>query len=141
MTSLDKTSRMGPTLLLDIQAITTDTTTVGNIVDTKGFESLDVALVAGTLTDGNYALTMEHGDASNLSDAVAVATTDLIGSLPSITAADDDTVNHFGYIGKKRFVRVSIVSTSTSTGGTLGVLANLGDASTAPTVSTTVPTS
>jgi hypothetical protein len=141
MTSLDKTSRMGPAVALDIQAITEPTTTIGNIIDTKGFESLDMVLASGVITDGDYEVTLEHGDEANLSDGAAVASTDLIGTLPSIDENDDNAIEHFGYIGKKQFVRPSIVSTNVSTGGTMGIIANLGDSSTSPTVNTPVPTS
>jgi len=109
---------------LDIAAISTDTTTVGNIIDTAGNEAVDIALVTGTITDGDYVLSLEHGDDSGLSDAAVVAATDLdaLVSTVAIAAADDNTAKSIGYVGKKRYVRINVVSTSTSTGGTVGGL-------------------
>lgn len=115
---------------LNIQAISSDTTTVGNIIDTRGFQSLEFVNISGTITDGDYALLIEHGDASNLSDAAAVADSDLIGTEAAASFdadTDDNLALRVGYIGEKRYVRASLVSTNTTTGGTLGVLAILGN--------------
>jgi len=105
-------------LALAVQDITTNTTTVGAIIDTKDFESLEFSVTSGTLTDGAYAFVLEEGDASNLSDAAAVSTDETLGSLTGFVAADDDTVKRVGSIGKKRYQRLSIVSTGTTSGGT-----------------------
>lgn len=111
---------------LDTQAITSDTTTAGNIIDTKGFESLEFVIQAGTLTDGAYAVLIEEGDDSGLSDAAPVADADLLGTelLAGFAATDDDKVSRIGYLGSKRFARLSLVSTGTTTGGTLGAIAH-----------------
>jgi len=130
----DLTSMVSPDVALDVAAITTDTTTVGNIIDTKGFESVDFAVIAGLLTDGAYAITLKDGDAANLSDGAAVNADFIVGSLPTFALTDDDTVKHFGYVGKKRFIEMSVVSTATSTGGTLGAIATKGHAEQRPTV-------
>ncbi len=53
------------------QAITTDTTTNGEIIDLAGFDSATFVLQAGTLTDGNYTTLIHEGDESDLSDASA----------------------------------------------------------------------
>lgn len=105
---------------LDVQDITTNTTTVGNIIDTQGNEAVDVAIFAGTVTDGDYVLSLEHGDESNLSDAAVVAAKDLDELVASVDfgSADDNVSKNIGYVGKKRFIRVNIVSTNTSTGAT-----------------------
>lgn len=116
-------------------AIATDTTTVGAIIDRKGFESVTFSIISGVLTDGAYAVLIEEGDAANLSDAAAVADADLIGTeaLAGFAATDDATAKTIGYIGVKRYVRLSIVSTSTSTGGFLAATAILGNPHNAPT--------
>lgn len=108
---------------LDTQAITTNTTTVGNIIDMKGKLALDFAILAGTLTDGLYTAVIEEGDDSGLSDAAVVPAERLLGSLPAIALADDDTVSRVGFIKLKRFVRLSLVSSAVTTGGTLGAIA------------------
>ena len=104
-------------LALNGQAISTDTTTAGNIIDTKGYEALEFLLATKTITDGNYTAKIEHGDNSALSDAAVVASTDLLGALPAFADdTDDNAVARVGYIGKKRYVRLSIVSDTTTTG-------------------------
>ena len=105
---------------LDVQDITTNTTTVGNIIDTQGNEAIDVVLFTGTATDGDYVLSLEHGDESNLSDTTVVAAKDLdaLVSTVAMASADDDVSKNIGYVGKKQFIRPNIVSTNTSTGVT-----------------------
>jgi len=117
---------------LDTAAISSDTTTAGNIIDMQGFGSVEFVMQSGTLTDGTYTPLIEEGDASNLSDAAAVADSDLLGTEANAAFAstDDNAVNKIGYIGNKRYVRLSIVSSGTSTGGTLSavsVKSNAGD--------------
>ena len=116
---------------LDITAISTDTTTAGEIIDTAGFEALEFYLISGTVTDGAYAVSLQHGDDASLSDAAAVSADETLGNA-DFAAADDDAAKRIGYIGKRRYVRLSIVSTSTSTGGTIGAVAVLGTPHHAP---------
>ena len=113
---------------LDVQSISSDTTTAGNILDLQGFEGIEFLITAGSITDGAYAVLIEEGDDSGLSDAAAVADSDLLGTelLAAFTATDDNKVSKIGYIGQKQFVRLSLVSTGTTTGGTFGALAVLG---------------
>jgi hypothetical protein len=117
---------------LNIQTIATNTTTAGNIIDTQGFESLTFAFFMGTLTDGDYTVLLEEGDASNLSGSNVVADGDMIPesggeASASFTAdGDDNKVSKLAYKGTKRYVRLSIVSTSTSSGAVCGALAILG---------------
>lgn len=114
----DLHSNIQTALALAVQAITTDTTTAGAIIDTAGFESLEYTVTSGTLTDGAYAFKLEEGDDSGLSDAADVPAAEILGSLTGFALADDDTVKRVGSIGKKRYQRLSIVSTATTTGGT-----------------------
>lgn len=118
---------------LNLQAISSNTTTVGNIIDTALFESIEWAIIAGTITDGAYALKIEHGDDSGLSDAADIGSDDLLGTLTGLIATDDDGVKRVGYIGKKRYVRLSLVSTGVTTGvDSVGAVALLSDPKHAP---------
>lgn len=119
----------------DIQTVSTDTTTNGEIIDLKGYESCTFVFQTGTVTDGDYTVLIQEGDESNLSDAAAVADADLLGTeaAASFTADDDDNkVSKIGYIGDKRYVRFNIVSTNTSSGAVIGSVAILGHAHTKP---------
>lgn len=119
---------------LDVSAISTDTTTAGNIIDMQGYGSVEFVIQSGTLTDGTYTVLIEEGDDSGLSDAAAVADADLLGTEASASfiATEDDTVKKVGYIGNKRYVRLSLVSASTSTGGTLVAVAAKSNATDLP---------
>lgn len=130
----DLKSSVEPVVGLNFGAIATDTTTVGNIIDSAGFASLVLTLVTGNVTDGDYTLVIEHGDEPDLSDATTVASTDLIGGLPSFMAdTDDNLAKAVGYVGKKPYVRPSIVSANTTSGAFIGVLAIKGHALSKPT--------
>lgn len=119
---------------LNPQAITSDTTTAGAIIDTANFDSLTFAITSGTLTDGTYTVLIEDDTASNMGTAAAVADAYLIGTeaLASFAASEDNTTKKIGYIGNKRYVRLSIVSASTSSGGLMSAVAIQGCPAEAP---------
>lgn len=117
-------------IALDIAAITTNTTTVGNVIDTKDFDAIEFALATGVITDGEYDMIVEHADNVGMTGAEVVPAADLLGVSTQLTASD--LLTRIGYIGgtlangtyaKRQFLQVSIVSADTSTGGTMGVLA------------------
>ena len=118
---------------LDPQAITSDTTTIGNIIDVKGFESFEYLIHSREITDGAYTLKVEDGDDSGLSDAADVASELVLGALTGFIAADDNAVKRVGVISKKQFQRLSLVSTGTTSGGdSFGAIVVLGHPKHAP---------
>ena len=125
---LTQTASMGPV------AIATNTTTAGAIIDTQGFAALEFVISSGVITDGAYAILMQDGDDSGLSDAADVADTFMTNTEASVAFAltDDATVKSIGYVGHKRYVQLSIVSTGTSSGGLFAVTAIQGAAFTKP---------
>jgi len=134
MASRDIHNNLGAVVALNIGAISSNTTTNGAIVDTQGFEAVEFFIQSGTLTDGSYAPTVTEGNASDLSDGSATAAGDLLGTLAGATfaATDDNAVKKIGYKGGKRYVRLNIVSTGVTTGGTLGAVAVKGVARNKP---------
>ena len=82
------------------------------MLDRKGFESVTYVISAGSLADvdATFTVSISEGDVSNLSDAAAPATADLLGTtaLASFTFSDDDKVFKLGYIGSKRYTRITI---------------------------------
>lgn len=117
----EATSRVG----LNSAAITTNTTTSGAIIDTAHYESLEFYFLTGTITDGSYAVQIFHGNDSGLSDAAQLTGEEVLGSI-TIVAADDNVTRRIGYVGKKRYVQLRVVSTGVTTGGTFGAVAVLG---------------
>jgi hypothetical protein len=127
MASIDLKNNIAPELAVDIQAISSDTTTVGTEVDTAGFESVTFILTTGAYTDGNYTLLIEDTDTTG-TGYVAVDDSFLIGTEAETTLSAANDSSRIGYVGKKQFVRASIVSDTTTTGATAGAVVLLGSA-------------
>ena len=122
-------STTAPVVALNTSAISSDTTTNGVIIDTAGYESILFVIQSGTLADGTYTPLIQEGNDSGLSDAASVADGDLTNTEASVAfaATDDNAVKSIAYVGDKRYVRLNIVSASTSSGGTLGAVAVKGN--------------
>lgn len=90
--------------------ITDNTASVSQIIDMANFNSAEFIVATGTLADADATFTalLEEGDAANLSDNAAVAAADRLGALPSFVFSDDDKVFKVGYIGKKRYIRLTV---------------------------------
>lgn len=113
------------TIAVKTTTVTTDTTTAAtNNVDMQGFNAVEFFLQMGVITDGDYALVLTESDTSG-SGYTAVADADLLGTEPAFTTnTDDNSVGRVGYIGSKRYLRATVVSTNTATnGGEFTVLA------------------
>jgi hypothetical protein len=111
-------------------AATTDNTAyVSQIVDTANFGSCEFVFITGSLADADATFTVlvEDGNVSNLSDNAAVADDFLLGTEAGVISAgaqdgtgaapgfaDDNKVFKIGYIGPKRYVRVTITPAANS---------------------------
>lgn len=124
----DLHNNMDERVALATQLINTDTTTAGVIIDTAGYESLELIMQAGVVTAGDVTLIMQDGDDSGLSDAATVASDSRLGSLVTLDATG---ITRVGYVGKKRYVRISAVSDN-SANLTVGVAAVLSNPHSAP---------
>lgn len=97
---------------------TDDTAFVSQIIDMSQYMGFMFAILLGTLADAAFTTTvlLEEGDDSALSDAAAVADADMIsmisGTAPetaaAFTQASDDLVKTIGYVGVKRYIRLTI---------------------------------
>lgn len=123
-------------IALNTAAIVSDTTTAGEIIDMQDRDGCEFVVQSGVITDGTYTILIESGDVANLSDAVAVSDTYLLGTegafgtpIGSPLTGVSNEINKVGVKAHhgKRYVRLSIVSTGTSTGGTMGAIAMLGN--------------
>tara|TARA_R110000751_G_scaffold48207_2_gene107568 strand:- start:895 stop:1320 length:426 start_codon:yes stop_codon:yes gene_type:complete len=109
--------------------------TAGTTVDTKGFEAATIIFASGTITAGTADFTVQEAPDNGSGAAGAwtdVAAVNLIGTVPTIAAGDDDKVSRVGYRGKSRFIRVNMAETVTFTSHIHSVLVALGAASTVP---------
>ncbi len=97
-----------------------DTARVSAIIDTRGYGSCTLVLINGTNTDANatFAVLVEDGDDSSLTDNVAVADAELVGTevLAAFAFGDDTECRKIGYIGNKRYVRVTVTPTGNNSG-------------------------
>jgi hypothetical protein len=121
-----------------VAARTNNTAIVSSIIDRRGYDSLTFGIAVGTNTDADatFAVTMDDGDAANLSDAAAVAAADLVGTyaLAGYNFADDAESRKIGYRGNKRYVRLTITPSGNDSGNIfIAALAILGNPSVAPT--------
>jgi hypothetical protein len=113
-------------------ALTGNTTTNAATIDTQGFESLEIVIQSGVITDGTETPSFYEGDASNMSDESVIAATDLIGTMAAFAATDDGQIRKIGYKGNKRYVRVKLTGSGQTTGGLFSVLYIQGHAKNAP---------
>ena len=115
-------------------------TQTGDTIDLAGYESCTFLLSTGTgsLSTSNYwTAKLQHGDASDLSDAVDVPAANVMGAMGSdadnkLDSSNDSSTTHkLGYIGGKRYVRIVLTLTGTMT-QVMGCEALLGNPRHAP---------
>lgn len=118
-------------------AVTDNTAQVSGIIDMLGYNSCTLVLDTGTLIDADatFALTLEVGDDSGLSDTAAPASTDLIGTLAlgSFQFDTDNLCRKIGYIGGKRYIRATVTPSNNTGNLFLAGVAVLGNPKVAPT--------
>jgi hypothetical protein len=130
-----------------------DTAIVSQIIDLQGYDALLFLIQTGTLTDANVVVSVkvEDGDVSNLSDAAAVAAAQLqldsaMAATPASTFqaafdfAGDLKTYKVGYMGNKRYVRLTITPAGNDAGAIpIAVAALLGHARHQPAGATQTP--
>jgi hypothetical protein len=121
-----------------IAARTDNTAIVSSIIDLQGYDSAMFAISLGTNTDVDATFTalLEESNASNMSGSNAVADADLTGTeaLASYTFADDTETRKLGYVGSKRYIRLTITPTGNDSGNIfIAAVALLGSPNIAPT--------
>ena len=118
-------------------SVSDDTAQVSQIIDLQGYESLTFAIATGNLADADatFAVLVEHGDVANLSDAAAVPDNQLLGTeaLAGFTFSDDDETRRIGYVGDKRYVRLTVTPANNASAALLAAVALLAHPHSAPT--------
>lgn len=106
--------------LSPVAAGTDNTAYVSEILDMQGKSGAAFITLIGTNTDTNATFTalLEEGDESDLSDNSAVADADMnmTEAGASFTFANDDEVRKIGYLGSKRYIRVTITPAGNDSG-------------------------
>lgn len=89
-------------------------------VDTRGVDAVTLVAVANTVTDAGaaagFSFEMEESDTTAGGDATAVADADIVGDESDLTvtsdSADDTVAGGVGYVGSKRYVRLTATGTA-----------------------------
>ncbi|RAI43978.1 hypothetical protein [Rhodoplanes roseus] len=121
--------------VLSPASVSDNTAQVGQIIDRLGFESLTYIISTGSIADADatFAVLLEESDTANMAGAVAVADADMIsqtaGTAPETAAGflfdADDQVRKLGYIGNKRYTRLTITPTGNASAALLSSVAIL----------------
>jgi len=118
-------------------SVADNTAQVSAIIDRRGYMSLVFLIGIGSVADvdATFAVTMEHGNASNLSDAAAVPATELLGTtaLAGFDHSDDNETRKIGYRGIKRYVRLTITPSANASAALISAIALLGTPNLVPT--------
>lgn len=116
-----------------------DTTAqVSQIIDRQGYQSLEFVIATGSVADADatFVILVEDGDNSGLSDAAAVTDANLLGTelLAGFQFDDDNETRKIGYIGDKRYVRLTITPVANASAALLAAVAVLGHPNYTPTI-------
>jgi hypothetical protein len=125
---------------IDPQSVSTNTAIVSAIIDRLGYETLEFLICSGTIASATaiFSVTAEHGDSPTLADTVAItdpSPTLLLGTLAgaSFTFASPSSQFRVGYIGNRRYVRITITTTLNAAAALIAALAILTMPTKAPT--------
>lgn len=102
----------------------------GSTVDTQGFGSALMVVNTGAIvSDGDYAIAMQHSATTDDGDFTDVTAADLLGSIPETLEASK--VYRQGYTGSKRYVR-AVITKASGTSIAAGAVFVLGHPALAP---------
>ena len=138
MTMRDQMNSLYPKRVLSPVATAADNTAqVGQIIDHRGFNAATYIILTGALPDADATFTvlLEESDASDMSGSNAVADADMVGTeaLASFIFSDDNKCFKLGYIGTKRYTRMTITPGANASASLLGAVCVLGEPSLLPT--------
>lgn len=118
------------------QSVSDNTALVSSIIDTRGFNSLEFAIATGSIADADATFTVlvEDGNNSNMSDNAAVADAELLSTeaAASFQFDDDNETRKIGYIGAKRYVRLTITPAANASAALISAVAIQGHAANNP---------
>jgi hypothetical protein len=137
MKNLDLHNKIALARAISPVSVGDNTAQVGQIVDRQGFSALEYAIVLGSIADADATFTVlvEHGDDAALADAAAVPDADLLGTelLAGFQFDSDNGLRKIGYVGNKRYNRITVTPANNSGAALIAVAAILGGAADAPT--------
>lgn len=120
------------TLSIAVRTASANGAGVDRYLNGGGFQDALVIVHTGTITDGTHAIDVQESDDNTTFTSVAAS--ELQGTEPSIGATDDNKMYVVGYKGTKRYVRVAVTASGTTSGGTYGASVVLANPRNAPVV-------
>ena len=119
-------------------SVADNTAQVSQIIDRQGYQSLELLIATGSVADADatFVVLVEDGDDSGLSDAASVTDANLLGTeaLAGFQFDDDNEVRKIGYIGDKRYVRLTITPVANASAALMSAVAVLGHPNYTPTI-------
>lgn len=133
----DLHNNIAPKRAISPVSVSDNTAQVGQWIDTLGYDSLEFLILIGSVADADatFAVLVEDADASDKSDAAAVADAYLIGTeaLAGFQYDDDNEIRKIGYKGLKKYVRVTVTPANNASAAVIGAVAVLGHPLSGPT--------
>lgn len=117
------------TMIAPIDPGTGNTALVSSIIDTQGYDGAELVVQLGVIADADVTFTflLEDGDNSALSDNATVAAAGILGTLPTGVQFDsDNSIRKFGYIGNKRYFRLTITPAANTGAWPVSAMAIMG---------------
>lgn len=138
MKNLDLHNKLAFLRAISPVSVADNTAQVSQIIDRQGFSGLEFAIALGAIADADatFAVLVEHGDDGALVDAAAAPDADLLGTevAAGFQFDSDNAVRKIGYVGNKRYVRLTITPVGNASAALVSAIAVLGGAADAPTV-------
>lgn len=104
---------------------------VGAIIDHQNYGSAEYVITLGTITTAGttYTALLEESDDSSMSVKNAVADIDLLGTEAAASFVDSEvnTSKKLGYIGNKRYTRLTLTPAGNTGASTISAVVVLGD--------------
>lgn len=114
-------------------AILAATANAGLSIDTAYFGSLEYIVTSGTITTGDFTATLEESETGAFAgEEVAVDSELVLGNILFSGAADSNTSQRIGSVGKEQFQRIVLDGANTPN-GQFSVVAVLGVPQSMPT--------
>lgn len=117
-------------------SVADNTPVVSQIIDLAGFDKAMIAIALGSIADADaaFAVLLQHGDAANLSDAADVPDSQLTGTeaAAGFKFDSDDQTRKIGYVGPKRYLRLTITPANNAGAALIAAVAILSSARYAP---------
>lgn len=112
----------GSWVLMGKLTLSGTSTVTTSLVDMQGYDALEIAFVNGTVTDAGAAAgftsKLQEADVTTAASFTDVATSNAVNGVATVQTTldtdDDKLAGVLGYIGGKRYVRVSATGTALS---------------------------